>query len=85
MNTTQTTGHPYRTSCTQTREWVKVVLGFAAGVAFIWTCTFNDNGNVLLLGCASPLMLMLDRLPHLFNRTKPTSKRAKAPIPETKP
>ncbi len=92
MRTTQNTGNASPTHCAKTREWVKVVLGFAAGVAFIWTSAFNGNGSfwllsfcLILLGCASPLMMLLDRLPNLFNRTKPVSKRVKAPIPETKP
>lgn len=91
MRTNQTTGQASRTLYTQAREWVKLGLGLVAGVAFIWSCIFNGNGSILLLsfclillGCATPLMLLLDRLPSLFNRAKPPSKTsARRAIPAT--
>lgn len=93
MRTNQTTGQASRTLCTQAREWVKLGLGLVAGVAFIWSSVFNGNGSILLLsfclillGCATPLMLLLDRLPNLFNRAKSTSRTsARREIPAKPP
>ena len=84
MRTTRTTGQASLTLCTRTREWIELGLALAAGCAFIWSFTrspFSWEGSFLLLslclillGRASPLMMFLDRLIKLNNRTKSASR-----------
>lgn len=73
MKTPHSSTKAPKSACDHARGWVELGLGAAAGGTLIWSCTrspFSWESSVMLLslclvllGKASPLMMLLDRLP----------------------
>ncbi len=89
MKTSRPKPRTTRTLCAQAREWVKLSLATAAGGVFIWSCVQASiawEGKILLfslclilLGHASPLMLLLDRLPKFSGLSKQPEPQSSSP------